>query len=339
MSADLGWTMHRNRILLATDGSPDANLAARAATDLARKTGAELHVAHAWHPYVQGLGYPTVVWTDYSYLFEREARRILTEQVDGIEGAGAVVAEQHLLQGPPIDRILELCEALQPSMLVMGSRGRGPLGRLVLGSVSEGVVHHARVPVLVVRGGEEAWPPGRIVIGDDGSEAAGLAAEIALGIASLSGARGLLVRGYQNPPKPIGGWSARDRRRLDEMREGIERDLERRAENFGRRGGDRPEARVLDADATLALLMVAEEGGNEGRTMIAVGSRGLGAIGRVRLGSASTNVLRAATGPVLICPLPEVPVEEHDRTAARGAPREGDAAISAAGESAKREGH
>jgi len=315
--------------LLATDGSPDAKLAARAATDLARKAGAELHVAHAWTHYVQGVGYPTAAWTDYSYLFEREARRLLERQVDEIEDAGGAVAEQHLLQGPPIDMILDLCEALQPGLLVVGSRGLGPLRRLLVGSVSEGLVHHAYCPVLVVRGGESAWPPGRVVIGDDGSQAAGRAAEIALGMAGVFGATGLLVRGYQTPPEPIGGWSARDRRRLDDLSKKVEENIEKRAENFGRGGSGSPEARALDADATLALLMVAEEG-DEGKTLIAVGSRGLGAIGRARLGSASTNVLRAATGPVLICPAPKEPAVAPDRPDARGA-------IPVVGESARRE--
>ncbi|MEJ7843330.1 MAG: universal stress protein, partial [Rubrobacter sp.] len=196
MSADQGEILRPNKILLATDGSTDAKLGARAATELARKTGSELHVAHAWTHHVQSFGYPTVGWTDYSYLYEREARRLLDSQVDAIEAAGGAVAEPHLLHGPTIDVLLDLCEELQPGLLVMGSRGLGPVGRLLVGSVSEGVVHHARVPVLVVRGGEEAWPPGRVIVGDDGSEGARRAAEIALGIGGLFGARPLLVRAH-----------------------------------------------------------------------------------------------------------------------------------------------
>jgi nucleotide-binding universal stress UspA family protein len=83
-----------------------------------------------------------------------------------------------------------------------------------LGSIAEGVVHHARSPVLVARGG--AWPPERVVVGDDGSEDAGRAAGLALGIGDLYGADGVLVHAYHNPPEPIGGWSADDRCRLDE---------------------------------------------------------------------------------------------------------------------------
>jgi hypothetical protein len=61
---------------------------------------------------------------------------------------------------------------------------------------------------------------------------------------------------------------------------------------------------VVNADTTLALLLMAEEG-DERKTLLAVGSRGLGLIGRARLGSVSTNVLRAARGPVLIYSKPQ----------------------------------
>ena len=302
-----------NRVLLATDGSKDAMLATRVATDLSRRTGAQIHVAHAWRHHAQGFGYPTVVWTDYSYIYEREARRLLEAQVDSIESAG-VVAEPHLLNGPPIDAILDLCDELRPGLVIMGSRGLGPVGRIFVGSVSEGVVHHARCPVLVARGGYEAWPPERVVSGDDGSETAGLAAEMAAGIGGLFGTEEVLVRAYRDPPEPIGGWSAEGRRRLDEARSREQVDLNERAEVLGRTIGSIPASRVIDADATLALLLVAEEG-DERKTLLAVGSRGLGLMGRARLGSVSTNVLRAATGPVLIYSKPQ------DEITARAAQR------------------
>ena len=117
-----------------------------------------------------GLRLPRVMWTDFSHLYEREARRLLESQVREIE-APCVSAEPRLLHGPPVEAILDLCEELEPGLVVLGSRGRGPVGRLLSGSVAEGVVHHARFPVLVARGG--AWPPERVVVGDDGSEDAG----------------------------------------------------------------------------------------------------------------------------------------------------------------------
>jgi nucleotide-binding universal stress UspA family protein len=286
------------KILLATDGSEDAAFAARVAADLARRTEAQLYVAHAWRPAARGFGYPALVWTDYSHLYEREARRLLESQVREIEASGVSV-EPRLLHGPPVEAILDLCEELEPGLVVVGSRGRGPVGRLLVGSVAEGVVHHARFPVLVARAG--AWPPERVVVGDDGSEDAGRAAGMALGIGDLYEAEGVLVRVYHNPPEPIGGWSADDRRRLDEAAQREQEAMDERADRLGRLLKSNPKVKVREGDAALSLLVVAEEGSEE-RTLLAVGSRGLGAIRRLRLGSVSTDVLRAASGPVLIFP-------------------------------------
>src|SRR5215203_4638003 len=290
-----------SRILLATNGSDGARLAARAAVGLATRAGAEMHVAHAWHYVPQRASYPTVLWTDYAHLYEREARRIIASEVDAIEALG-VAAEARLLNNPPVDAILDLCDELEPDLLVVGSRGLGPLRRILVGSVSEGIVHHARCPVLVVRGGEEAWPPERVVVGDDGSEDAGRAAELAARIGKLFGANVELVRAHRNPPEPIGGWSAEDRRKLDEVTSREEESVNERAKALQEVSGSRPKARVIDADPALALLVAAEEGDGE-KTLLAVGSRGHhGFIERARLGSVSTNVLRVAAGPVLIYP-------------------------------------
>jgi nucleotide-binding universal stress UspA family protein len=285
-------------VLLATDGSEDAAFAARVAADLARRTETQLHVAHAWQPAARGFGYPAVMWTDYSHLYEREARRLLEKGVREIEALG-VSAEPRLLHGPPVEAILDLCEELEPGLVVVGSRGRGPVGRLLLGSVAEGVVHHARFPVLVARGG--FWPPERIIVGDDGSEDAWRTARLALGIGDLYGAEGVLVRAYHSPPEPIGGWSADDRRRLGEAAQREKEAVEEGAEQLGRLLKGNPKVKVREGDAALSLLVVAEEGDEE-KTMLAVGSRGLGAIRRLRLGSVSTDMLRAASGPVLFFP-------------------------------------
>ena len=202
------------KILLATDSSDYAKLAARAATDLAKKTGAKLYVAHAWHPVQHG--YPTMAGAEYYYLYEREARRTLDSYVDEIEASYGVDVEPRLLKGAPIDAILDLSEKIEPVLVVLGSRGLGRVGRHLMGSVSGGVVHHSRFPVLVLRGGQEAWPPGAVIVGDDGSKAAEGAAELAASIGGLFGAGVESVRAYRHPPEPVGGWSAEDRRHLDE---------------------------------------------------------------------------------------------------------------------------
>src|SRR3712207_9215315 len=80
------------------------------------------------------------------------------------------VAGAHLRKGRPAEEIVALAEELDAGLVVLGSRGLGLVKRLVVGSVAEGVVSLAPCPVLVVRGGEAAWPPSRVVVGDRSEE-------------------------------------------------------------------------------------------------------------------------------------------------------------------------
>ena len=288
------------KILLASDGSTEAILAARTAVDMSSRVGCELHVVHAWQaipPYT----YPSLTTEWYVPPYEEAARKLLAEQVERIEEAGDVVVKAHLVRGRPMDTILDLGEEIGADLIVVGGRGLGSVGSLLVGSVSEGLVHHAHCPVLVVRGGGEAWPPNRVVIGDDGSSPATRAAELAVGIGKLLGIQSILVRAYENPPEPIRGWSAQDRRKLDEAISRNEVALEESAQELQAIAGSRPETRLIETEPTLAILLVAEEREPE-KTLVAVGSRGLSATKRAMLGSISTKVLRVARGPVLVCP-------------------------------------
>ncbi len=283
------------KILLATDGSEDANLALRAAVDIAEKTGSELHVVHAWR------SIPSARFESYIRAeLEKEAQELLAEQAERIKDQGVEVARAHLVEGASVDKILDLAEELAAGLLVIGSRGLGSLKRLVLGSVSEGVVRYARCPVLVMRGGQDVWPPKRIVIGDDGSEAAKGAGELAASIGRLFGVEGLLMRVYpQLPEVDLEGRRLNARLVDDELRR-EEKVLRERATQIEDYLGSRPTIRVAVGDAAAELLEVAEEGDAPEKTLLAVGSRGLGAIQWARLGSVSTKVLHAAKGPVLI---------------------------------------
>jgi nucleotide-binding universal stress UspA family protein len=285
------------KILLATDGSEDAKLAARAAADLSGKTGARLHLIHAWE-YV-----PHPVLDPEQY--EEEARRLLKEQTELVASAGATVTEVHLTMASPVDAILGLSEKIGADLVVVGGQGHGPVQRLLLGSVSEGVVHHATRPVLVVRGGQDSWPPERVVIGDDGSEVAKKAGEMAASIGDLFGAREVFVRAYPELRETDLVGRTSDPRTVDDALHRAEQELHERAEELGRlRTGRRPRMEIAAGDVAEALLDKAREG-DETRALIAVGSRGLGLARRLRLGSVSTEVLRSAGGPVLVYPQPE----------------------------------
>ena len=292
---------HPETILLATDGSEGAEHAARAAIDLSKRTEAKLHAAHARVP-LPHFAYPSLVSARYHPPYEEGARRILDEQVGRIEQAGGTVSGAHLVEGRPADAILDLAERIGADLIVVGSRGLGSIKSLLIGSVSLGVVHHADRPVLVVRGG--SWPPARVVIGEDLSEDARDAARIGLTLGKLLGAETLLTHAYQGmPPHPE--TLPRDDRELYEamVREHLRRvepALEGRAAGLEDAYGVRPRVRLLEGDSARVLSDVAGEGGGTG--LLVVGSRGLGAGGRMLLGSVSTKVLMAAKGPVLVCP-------------------------------------
>jgi nucleotide-binding universal stress UspA family protein len=86
----------------------------------------------------------------------------------------------------------------------------------------------------------------------------------------------------------------------DELRR-AEKALLKRSRKLESRLGSRPKVRLVVGDAAASLLEAAEEDAPE-RTLLVVGSRELGAIGRMRLGSVSTKVMHAAKGPILVHP-------------------------------------
>jgi nucleotide-binding universal stress UspA family protein len=136
-------------ILLATDGSREAELACATAIDLAESTNSELHVVTVAPGYPSyDVRNPAVV----DQLRER-AEDILNEQAAKIEQEGGQVAEKHLriAERYRAQQIVKVAEDIAAGLIVMGSRGLGGLRRALMGSVSDSVVRHAHCPVLVVR--------------------------------------------------------------------------------------------------------------------------------------------------------------------------------------------
>jgi nucleotide-binding universal stress UspA family protein len=121
------------KILLATDRSRDAQLAATTAADLAKSTNSELHIVHVGEA-------PSF-----------RAQKALDTGVDMLRETGATGIQAHLRFGRPDTLIIDLAEELGAGLIVMGSRGLGGVRRALMGSISDSVVRHAPCPVLVVR--------------------------------------------------------------------------------------------------------------------------------------------------------------------------------------------
>jgi nucleotide-binding universal stress UspA family protein len=144
------------KIVVATDGSEDAMLAARAAISLAHDTGAELYVvhvgpAHVYPPRAAGPALPTGTTEE----LRKEAQAVLDWQVDEITKAGGEITQAYLRMGRPSEEILSLSEEIIARLIVVGNQGLGRrfsrMKRFLMGSVSEKVSRYARCSVMVVR--------------------------------------------------------------------------------------------------------------------------------------------------------------------------------------------
>jgi nucleotide-binding universal stress UspA family protein len=144
------------KILLATDASKDATKAAQMASDIANISGSELHVLHVGNMkefhVAPGAEQSFAPRTASLADVREKAEKTLGEAVRQVEEVGGTVAQAHMRMGDPDDEILRFCEEQGDfGLIIMGSRGLGPIKRRLLGSVSESVVRHAHCPVLVAR--------------------------------------------------------------------------------------------------------------------------------------------------------------------------------------------
>ena len=130
------------KILLATDGSEEATLAAQTAIDLANKTGSVLHVVYARIPpysrafyegYEEGVDVGAYL-QDESEELTRRGQGLLDERVRKIEAAGGSVAQAHLRVGKPDVEITALAEEIGAGVIVVGSRGLGGYAGVLWGA-------------------------------------------------------------------------------------------------------------------------------------------------------------------------------------------------------------
>jgi len=284
------------RVLLATDGSAQAQQAAEMAAELSGRHGAELHVV-----YVEPVPEAYVnAWSsadaEFSELVrgqaEKDAQAKADREVAKIKETGHEVTRAHGKVGQPEAEIVRLAEEIGAGLTVIGSRGLGPLRRALIGSVSNGVVRHAHSSVLVVRGSGRL--PGKILLANDGSEGAESASEVAAEIAATTGSElTILVALSLVTPYPS---------RLAQDTWG---NTKHQASSFAEQEATRLSAETsTTVEGRLVLgrpdVEIVRAGEDLGADMIVVGSRGIGAVRRAVMGSVSDSVVRHAHCPVLV---------------------------------------
>jgi len=131
------------KILLYTDGSEDAALAAPIVVSLATKADSELHIVHVWH---------TAAPFAPPFWFRDDAQRRLDEETGHIEKAGGTVTQTHLRKGHTAQEVVNLSDEIRADLIIVGVvMGVGSAEQRILEGLSDEIVHNAHCPVLVMR--------------------------------------------------------------------------------------------------------------------------------------------------------------------------------------------
>jgi nucleotide-binding universal stress UspA family protein len=140
------------RIVVGVDGSASSLAALRWAVHQAELTGGTVDAVVAWRmsATMTGLGFAPVAVADGSDM-EQTAQRVLDEAVSKVVGPeGGAPVRRLAVQGFPAPVLLGASAGAD--LLVLGSRGHGGFSGALLGSVGQHCVHHARCPVVIIRG-------------------------------------------------------------------------------------------------------------------------------------------------------------------------------------------
>jgi nucleotide-binding universal stress UspA family protein len=136
------------RILCATDGSEHADRALRYSTELARQGDGDLHVVHVIERLRGGR-----ISGQNVFLNEAEIDNKIKAQTAELANEHGVRATLHIVKGPAsrvAEHLAEIADAIDADLIVVGTRGHSSLGGLLLGSVTQRLLHTAHRPVLAL---------------------------------------------------------------------------------------------------------------------------------------------------------------------------------------------
>lgn len=139
------------KILIATDGSENADSAVLSGIDIAKKLDAKVYAICVvpTHPSSSmPIGSRMMQWEVPFQVMMSEAKKAVEQVADACLSSGVEV-ETVVLEGHPAEEIIKYAEENKMDLIVMGSLGKTGLTRLLLGSVAEEVLRHSKVDVMV----------------------------------------------------------------------------------------------------------------------------------------------------------------------------------------------
>lgn len=286
------------RILVAVDGSAEANKALDFAIERAKLHGSELTIAFA----VNRLAVAAATANPYAYVDPLPLLRSLDAEADAVLGAAdrraadaGLAVNQTRLDGPPAPAVLAYSRHANADAIVVGTHGRRGLPRMALGSTAEEVIRAATVPVFAIPARYAHVKPGslsHVLVAIDGSPAADDAMTLALDIASAERADLALC----SVAEPAGfDWDDIDR---DLFFGSIEQRARLLLESAAKRAQDAGIQVATDLRRGVAAREIVASARACGAECIVIGTHGRAGIPRFVLGSVAEGVLRSSSLPV-----------------------------------------
>ena len=233
--------------------------------------------------------------------FEEDMRTDAGTELDRIVIESSVTAHRIIVgDTSPARALHKIAEEEAADLLVVGSTHRGQVGRVLVGGVTAGVLHHAPCPVAVAPLGyaERAAKPASIVVGFDGTDEARHALRLAGALAKACGAQVRVLSAVATPVMATSP-AAYEPEWLDEAQQDCHHEVEQALATLEKIGvpssGD-----VVVGLAVDELVELSHE-----VDLVVVGSRGWGPVRRLLLGSTSERLVREAACPVIAVPRPE----------------------------------
>jgi nucleotide-binding universal stress UspA family protein len=297
-------------ILVPLDGSQFAEQALPLALSIANRAGAGLEIMRVHD--ICTVEDPHSGWAPYNPAEDAMLREQEQTYLDSIArrlGSAATAPVTSALKvGLVADRILDHVRTKPVDLIVMTTHGRGPISRFWLGSVTDELLRHAPVPILMIRPRgdaevRESEPTlRRMLIPLDGSEFAKQVREPAVALGSVMDAEYVLVRAVEASLPPGGSPLAAERKaaeepRLDKRKAEAQAYLDGAVERL-RSEGFRVRARLVVAES--AATAVLDTARDEKIDVIAVATHARSGFKRLLLGSVADKIVRGAFTPVLV---------------------------------------
>ncbi|HET7066985.1 MAG TPA: universal stress protein [Nocardioides sp.] len=271
------------QVVVGYDGTPDSLAALAWAARMASLRGATVVATTIIDPREtpRGVAWPESWWEET----EDKARK----EVAPWPGLDARF-ERHV--GHLVPALVEAAQG--GSMLVVGSKGHGLVGEILLGSVSQSTARHAALPVVVVRPAHNPEAD-RIVVGADGSESSARAIEFACETARLTGQKVVALRAWY-PATVVTDRYGYLPMSTGNSAEEVEAALRQKVEEVRTAHPDvTVEGEVYSGAAERALVEASSNA-----SLVVVGSRGRSAVAGALMGSVSRDVLHQAHCPVAV---------------------------------------